>query len=329
MQDENNVVTIDENEGQLLMFHDPEENTDIQVKLLDETVWLTQDQIAMLFHIDQSGVSKHLKNIFTNRELDEKSNMQFLHIAKSDKPVKHYNLDVILSVGYRVNTRRGTQFRIWATGRLKEYIIKGYALDEKRLRETGQIDQLIEQVRSIRTSEQAMFRKITDIFATSKDYNSDSEEAQNFFATVQNKLHYAVNNMTAAELIIERANEDVPHMGLRIWKGKRDITKDDAVIAKNYLTPIELKLLELLGEQFMSFAEFQYTDKKEMRMADWIRKLDELLVLNEREILQNRGKVSRKEMERIIDEKLKKYRQNIKWGKLQIDTHNLNDENNR
>lgn len=329
MQDENNVVTIDENEGQLLMFHDPEENTDIQVKLLDETVWLTQDQIAMLFHIDQSGVSKHLKNIFTNRELDEKSNMQFLHIAKSDKPVKHYNLDVILSVGYRVNTRRGTQFRIWATGRLKEYIIKGYALDEKRLRETGQIDQLIEQVRSIRTSEQAMFRKITDIFATSKDYNSDSEEAQNFFATVQNKLHYAVNNMTAAELIIERANEDVPHMGLRIWKGKRDITKDDAVIAKNYLTPIELKLLELLGEQFMSFAEFQYTDKKEMRMADWIRKLDELLVLNEREILQNRGKVSRKEMERIIDEKLKKYRQNIKGGKLQIDTHNLNDENNR
>ena len=303
---------IQKNEGQLLMFHDPEKNTNIQVKMLDETVWLTQEQIAMLFHIDQSGVSKHLKNIFTSGELDEKSNMQFLHITNSDKPVKHYNLDVILSVGYRVNTRRGTQFRIWATGRLKEYLLNGYTLDEKRLQETGQIDKLIEQVRAIRTSEKAMYRKITDIFATSVDYDPKSDIAHNFFATIQNKLHYAVHGKTATEVIVDRADSNKPHMGLTSWEGKRDITRADAETAKNYLDTIELKLLELLGEQFLSFAEFQYTDKKKMCMKDWNRKFDELLELNERHILQGLGHISREMMGQYIDEELRQYKKNKK-----------------
>ena len=327
MQNGNNAIAIQENEGQLLMFHDPEENTDIQVKMLDETVWLTQEQMSILFHKATSTISKHIKNIYKEGELQTISTVRKIRIVQNEgghdveREINHYNLDMIISVGYRVNSKRGTQFRIWATGRLKEYILKGYALDERRLRETNQIDQLIEQVRSIRTSERAMYRKITDIFATSKDYNPDSEIAHNFFATIQNKLHYAIHESTAAEVIVERADSEKPHMGLTHWTGKTDITKADAKVAKNYLDTVELKLLELLGEQFLSFAEFQYTDKKEMYMKDWVRKFDELLALNERKILHNRGTVSREEMERRIDEELQKYKQNKKNGKLGLNAN--------
>ena len=321
MAEEKHIQVQDD---QMLMFHDSEENTDIQVKMLDETVWLTQDQMAQLFHTTKPNINMHISNILKDGELQEISTIKnFLTVQKEgermvERSRPHYNLDMIISVGYRVNSRRGTEFRIWATGRLKEYIIKGYTLDERRLRETNQIDKLIEHVRSIRTSEQTMYRKITDIFATSKDYDPDSEIAHNFFATIQNKLHYAIHGKTAAEVIVERADSDRPHMGLTHWTGKIDITKADAKVAKNYLDPTELKLLELLGEQFLSFAEFRITDKKEMYMKDWVRKFDELLELNERNILRNRGKVSREEMERFIDEELQRYKQNKKSGKLEL-----------
>lgn len=311
-------------EGQLLMFHDSEENTDIQVKMLDDTVWLTQDQMSILFQKSTATINEHIKNIYKEAELQPTSTIRKIRIVQNEggrnveREVSHYNLDMIISVGYRVNSKRGTQFRIWATGRLKEYIIKGYALDEKRLQETEQIDKLIERVRSIRTSERAMYRKITDIFSTSKDYNPDTEIAHNFFATIQNKLHFAIHGKTAAEVIVARADSDKPHMGLTSWTGKRDITKQDAEVAKNYLDPIELKLLELLGEQFLSFAEFQYTDKKEMCMKDWDRKFDELLELNERKILRNKGHISREEMEHRIDEELQQYKHNKKSGKLEL-----------
>ena len=313
---------LQKQDEQLLMFHDSEENTDIQVKMLDETVWLTQDDMAKLFHTTKQNISKHIKNIFLEGELAEISTVKDLLTVQTEgarevsRSLTHYNLDMIISVGYRVNSRRGTEFRIWATGRLKEYLVKGYAIDERRIQETDQIDRLVEYVRSIRTSERAMYRKITDIFATSKDYDSESEIAHNFFATIQNKLHYAIHGKTAAEMIVERADSDMPHMGLTHWTGKTDITKTDAKVAKNYLDPTELKLLELLGEQFLSFAEFQITDKKEMYMKDWVKKFDELLELNERRILKNRGKVSREEMERFIDEELQRYKENKKSGKL-------------
>ena len=310
MQEHEKSLAVVEKEGQLLMFHTPNEDTTIPVKMVNETMWLTQDQMAKLFHIDRTGITKHLANIFANEELNEKSNVQFLHIVNSDKPVKHYNLDVIISVGYRVNSKIGTQFRIWATGRLKEYMIKGYALDKDRLSTLGSkyFDELVEKVREIRTSERESYRKITGIFTTSKDYNPNSETAQKFFATVQNKLHYAIHGHTAAELIVERADSQKDHMGLTNWKGKKDITKADAIVAKNYLDRIELKLLTLLGEQFLSFAEFQYTDQKSLYMKDWEKKLNELLILNDRQILSHRGMISREEMEHRIDEEIKKYK---------------------
>lgn len=306
---------IQKNEGQFLMFHDSEGNMDIPVKMLDETVWLTQEQMAQLFHTTKQNISKHIKNIFIEGELQHNSVVKDLLTTADDGKIyqmAYYNLDVIISVGYRVNSRRGTQFRIWATGRLREYILNGYALDEKRLQETGQIDKLLERVRAIRTSEKAMYRKITDILVTSVDYDPESDIAHNFFATIQNKLHYAVHGKTATEVIIDRADSNKPHMGLMSWVGKRDITRADAEIAKNYLDPLELKLLELLGEQFLSFAEFQYTDKKKMCMKDWDRKFDELLELNERRILQGFGLVSRKMMEQYIEEELRQYQKNKK-----------------
>lgn len=309
---------IQKKDEPFLIFHDSEGNLDIPVKMLDETVWLTQDQMATLFHSTRQNIGQHINNIFKDGELQIDSTIKNFFIVQKEgdrdvqREIPHYNLDVIISVGYRVNSRRGTQFRIWATGRLREYILNGYALDEKRLQETGQIDKLLERVRAIRTSEKAMYRKITDILVTSVDYDPESDIAHNFFATIQNKLHYAVHGKTATEVIIDRADSNKPHMGLMSWAGKRDITRADAKIAKNYLDPLELKLLELLGEQFLSFAEFQYTDKKKMCMKDWDRKFDELLELNERRILHGFGLVSRKMMEQYIEEELRQYQKNKK-----------------
>ncbi len=294
--------------GQILLYQTQDSKTEIQVILKGETVWLTQAQMAELFQRDQSVISKHIKNIFNEGELEEKSNMHFLHIANSDKPVTSYNLDVIISVGYRVKSHRGTQFRIWATRQLREYIVKGFVMNDSRLADgqTNYFDELLERVRRIRTSERNFYEKVTDIFTTSIDYDPKTDYAKKFYATVQNKFHYAIHGHTAAELITKRIDSSKLNMGLTNWKGEI-ITGQDAKIAKNYLEELELKRLELLVEQFLSFAELRSVEKAPMYMATWIKKLDDFLILNEKQILRDAGTVSHKDMEKKVRDELKKY----------------------
>jgi len=303
--------------GQILLYQTQDGKTGIQVTLKDETVWLTQNQMAELFQRDQSVISKHIKNIFKEGELEEKSNMHFLHIATSDKLVTSYNLDVIISVGYRVKSHRGTQFRIWATRQLREYIVKGFVINDSRLADgqTNYFDELLERVRRIRTSERNFYEKVTDIFTTSIDYDPKTDYAKKFYATVQNKFHYAIHGHTAAELITKRIDSSKLNMGLTNWKGEI-ITGQDAKIAKNYLEELELKRLELLVEQFLSFAELRSVEKAPMYMTTWIKKLDGFLVLNEKQILRDAGTVSHKDMEKKVRDELKKYNEDNRLNLL-------------
>ena len=294
--------------SQLILYQTEDGQTQIQVIMQDETVWLTQKEMADLFQRDQSVISRHVNNVFNEGELDAESNMQKMHIANSDKPVAFYNLDVIISVGYRVKSHRGTQFRIWATGTLREYLVKGFVLNDERLEgnERNYFDELVERVRRIRTSEKQFYRQVLDIFATSIDYDTKTAQAQAFFATVQNKFHYAIHGRTAAELIAERINSQSPAMGLTNWSGQV-VTAKEAKIAKNYLQELELKRLNLLVEQFLAYAELQAVEKRPMYMQQWADKLDEFLRFNEKEVLQHKGKVSRLVMETKVREELQKY----------------------
>ncbi len=225
------------NNSGILLYTSVDGKTNLQVHLEEDTVWLSQEQMSELFQRERSVITKHIANIFSEGELEEKSNVQFLHIADSDKPVKFYNLNVIISVGYRVKSKRGTQFRIWATERLKEYIVKGFALDDERLKQGGKsaryFQELLQRIRDIRSSERNFYQKVTDIYATSIDYTPNDELTKKFFATVQNKMHYAVHGQTAAELIKSRADSSKPLMGLINFKGDY-ITVHDVRIAKNY-----------------------------------------------------------------------------------------------
>ncbi|MCB0016194.1 MAG: virulence RhuM family protein [Anaerolineales bacterium] len=294
--------------SQLILYQTEDGTTQIQVVVQDETVWLTQKEMADLFQRDQSVISRHINNVFKEGELDEQSNMQKMHIANSDKPVAVYNLDVIISVGYRVKSHRGTQFRIWATGTLREYLVKGFVLNDERLEgnERNYFDELVDRVRRIRTSEKQFYRKVLDIFATSIDYDTKTAQAQEFFAAVQNKFHYAIHGRTAAELIAERINSQSPAMGLTNWSGQV-VTAKDARIAKNYLQEIELQRLDLLVEQFLAYAELQAVEKRPMYMQQWVTKLDEFLRFNEKEVLQHKGKVSRQDMEAKVRDELQRY----------------------
>lgn len=294
--------------SQLILYQTEDGETQIQVVLQGETVWLTQKEMAELFQRDQSVISRHINKVFKEGELDAESNMHFLHIANSDKPVAFYNLDVTISVGYRVKSHRGTQFRIWATRTLREYLVKGFVMDDARLEgsERNYFDELVERVRQIRSSEKQFYRKVLDIFATSIDYDTKTAQAQEFFAAVQNKFHYAIHGRTAAELIAERIDSRVPAMGLTNWSGQV-ITAKDAHIAKNYLQEIELKRLNLLVEQFLAYAELQAVEKRPMYMQQWVNKLDDFLRFNEKEVLQHKGKVSRQDMEVKVRLELQKY----------------------
>jgi hypothetical protein len=303
---------ISPSNNQILMYQTDNGELQIEVIYKGESVWLTQKQMAKLFNTDQSGVARHIKNIYHTDELREDSTMQKLHNANSAKPVKYYNLDVIISVGYRVNSYRGTQFRMWATQKLREYIIKGFVMDDNRLADgqSNYFDELIERVRDIRTSERNFYEKVKDLFRMSIDYNVQTESAQEFYATVQNKFHYAIHEHTSAELIAERIDSAKDNMGLTSWKGKV-LSKDDARIAKNYLTYNELKRLQLLADQFLAFAELRAFEQHPMYMRDWLRKLDECIKFNEKPILTHAGKVSRKDMEQKVREELEKYRERL------------------
>ncbi len=285
--------------SEILLYQTEDGHSRVQVRLEDETVWLTQAQMADLFQTERSVITKHIRNIFDSGELDLNSVCaKIAHTATDGKTyqTQHYNLDMIISVGYRVNSLRGTQFRIWATQRLKEYIVKGFTLDDERLMETGRqpdyFDELLERVRAIRASEKRFYQKVTDIYKTSIDYDPEAELTKTFFATVQNKFHYAVTGHTAAEIIAGRADAKKPNMGLTTWKGTR-VRKCDVTVAKNYLSEPELRSLNLIVDQYLSFAEFQAEQRRAMHMSDWVRKLDDFLKLNERDILRNAGKISK------------------------------------
>ncbi len=300
--------------SEIILYQGAENEPEIQVILQDETVWLTQAEMVTLFQRNKRTISYHIRSIFKDGELDEKSVVQYFRTTASDGKsynVAYHNLDVIISVGYRVRSHRGVQFRIWATRRLREYLIKGFVMDDDRLanRQTNYFDELVERVRRIRTSERNFYEKVRDIFATSIDYDSKTDYARIFYATVQNKFHFAIHGHTAAELISKRVDSSKPYMGLTSWRGEI-VTSSDAKVAKNYLEELEIKRLELLVDQFLSLAELRSIEKKPMYMADWITKLDDFLVFNEKEVLRHSGKVSRKDMEAKVRQELLKYREN-------------------
>jgi len=286
--------------NKIIIYQTEDGQTKVSVHFEDETVWLTQKLMAELFEVSVPTVNEHLKNIFSAGELDENSVIRKFRITASDGKeyqAKHYNLDTIIALGYRVNSKRATQFRIWATARLRDYIIKGFALDDERMKQNGirsrYFEELLQRVRDIRSSERNFYQKVTDIYATSIDYNVDDERTRKFFATVQNKMHYAVHGHTAAEIINERVDNTKPMMGLTSFKGKY-ITVGDVRIAKNYLSKKELHQLNLIVSLYLDFAELQATNERPMKMDDWIDKLDEFLKLSEKKLLDDAGKVSSK-----------------------------------
>ena len=287
----------------------------IDVQMVDETVWLTQARMAELFGKARNTVTEHIRNVFDEGELDENSVCRkFRHTAADGKnyEVMYYNLDVIISVGYRVKSHRGTQFRQWATGRLREYIIKGFTLDDKRLREgrtaTDYFDELIDRIRDIRASEANFYQKIKDIYRDcSIDYDPHAETSQQFYQMVQNKLHWAVHGNTAAELIAARADADKPYMGMTSFKGEKP-RKADSTIAKNYLNEEEIGLLNLIVNQYLDFAELQAKRRQQMTMKDWTVKLDDFLRLNDMEILEGLGKISKKQADDMAHLEFKEYK---------------------
>ena len=304
----------DNKQSNIILYTTEDGQARLQVKIEDETVWLTQDQIAELFDKGRSTITEHIQNAFTEGELDKKSVCREFRRTGTDSKqyqVKHYNLDVIISVGYRVKSLRGIQFRIWATQRLREYIIKGFTLDDERLKQQGgrsrYFEELLQRIRDIRSSERNFYQKVTDIYATSIDYRKDAELTQEFFATVQNKMHYAVHGHTAAEIIVKRTDSKKPLMGLTSFKGKY-ITTSDITTAKNYLTEKELKQLNLIVSMYLDFAELQAGHGRLMKMADWIIKLDKFLHLSERKLLKNAGKISADQAVIKAHDEFKKYR---------------------
>ncbi len=305
---------------EILLYTTPSGKVKVEIFLRDENIWLTQEKIALLFGVQRPAVTKHLKNIFEGNELNENSVSSILeHTAEDGKTykTKFYNLDAIISVGYRVNSAQATQFRIWATERLKEYIIKGFTMDDERLKNPENIfgkdyfEEQLARIRDIRSSERRFYQKITDIYSQcSSDYDSNSEITKTFFATIQNKLHWAITRQTAAEIIHTRADSQKENMGLTTWKNAPDgaIRKTDVSIAKNYLKEEELTGLNRIVSMYLDFAELQANSRKLMYMKDWIAKLDAFLQFNEQEILTDAGKVTAEIAKTFAENEFEKYR---------------------
>ena len=287
-----------EQNSDIVIYTASDGSTQLQVQLEDETVWITQEQMATLFRKAKSTINEHIKNIYSEKELEESQTIKKFGISEfQQKAPNYYNLDVIISVGYRVKSKQGTKFRQWATKRIHEYIVKGFSMDDDRLKQEGArsryFEELLQRIRDIRSSERNFYQKVTDIYATSIDYRNDEEITKEFFATVQNKIHYAIHGKTAAEIISERVNAEKPHLGLTNFKGKY-ITSRDIGIAKNYLSEDELKQLNLIVTMYLDFAELQAINGRMMKMQDWIDKLDDFLKISEKDVLTNAGKISHK-----------------------------------
>ena len=308
-------------DNQIVFYKSLDGFVNIEVLFAEENIWLTQKKMADLFGTTPQNITQHLKNIFADNEVDRLSTCKdFLQVQNEggrtiERKTKMYSLETIIAVGYRVNSERGTQFRQWATEILKNYIHKGYALDSDRLKygsrfSTRYFDELYEEIRDIRTSERQMYQKVTDIYATAIDYSPKANESKKFFATVQNKLHFAITGQTAAEIIVIRANSQKEKMGLTSWRrspqGK--IMPSDTVIAKNYLNRKELEHLNRIGNMYLDYAELQAARKRAVTMKDWIEKLNAFLKFSEYEILTNAGKISREVAESLVLEEFSKYK---------------------
>ena len=295
----------DEPPAGLVLYTSPDGSARLQLRIEHETLWLTQAQMATVFQTTKQNISLHIKNIFEDRELPLEATVKPYLTVQSEgsrtveRLIDHYSLDVVIAVGYRVRSTRGTQFRQWATATLREYLTKGFAIDDERLTAGGGLgadyfDELLERIRAIRASERRFYQKITDIYATSIDYDGSAAITQEFYATVQNKLHWAIHGRTAAEIITERADATKPHMGLTTWKNAPagPIRKTDVGVAKNYLTHEEMTALNRVVTMYLDYAEDQAVRQQPMHMADWVRKLDAFLEFNERNILSHAGRVS-------------------------------------
>lgn len=324
-----------ENQNKVIIYKATDGKVELDVKLENETVWLTLNQISDLFQKSKSTISEHINNVFESGELAKNSTVRnFRTVQKEgnrlvERDLDHFNLDLIISVGYRVNSHIAVQFRIWATNTLKEFIVKGFVMDDEKLKgtKTNYFDELAERVRSIRTSEKNFWLKVTDVFATSIDYDPKSDISKFFFAHVQNMFHYAIHGHTAAELIWERVDAHKVNMGLATWQGDR-ITKEDVKTAKNYLTEIELKKLNLLVEQYLSFAELQTIEQRPMYMKDWFEKLKGFFILNDKPILIDFGKVKAEmSKKKAIDEyqKYEKERQEKLGNSTSAKGNNIKD----
>lgn len=305
------------NNSQIIIYQTESGKTKIDVRLEQETVWLTQKAMAELFQTTSQNITMHLKNIFEEGELQELATCKdFLQVRKEgsrqvERTQKFYNLDAIISVGYRIKSHVATRFRIWATQHIREFIVKGFLLDDERLKNPDvpfdYFDELIRRIQDIRTSEKRFYQKITDIYATSADYDPTQETSLLFFKTVQNKMHWAITGQTAAEIIKSRANSEKPNMGLTSWRGEKP-RKQDVGIAKNYLDEDELLALNNLVEQYLVFAEGQALRRIPMYMQDWIEKLHGFLTLNDREILKDAGRISHELALRFAEEEYDKFR---------------------
>lgn len=304
------------NDNDIMIYEDKDGITKVNVKFIDEDIWLTQNHIASIYKTTQQNISLHIKNIYEDKELQEDAtHKNFLLVQKEGnrdvkRSIDHYNLDMIIALGYRVQSEVAVRFRKWATIRLHEYIQKGFSMDDERLKQGGNryFKELLQRIRDIRSSERNFYQQVTDIYATSIDYNPRSDMTKKFFATVQNKLHFAVHEHTAAELIYERVNNEKPYVGMTNFKGNY-VTLDDTKIAKNYLTEIELQRLNLLVSQFLDYAELQALEQRPMKMLDWINELDNQIKLNRRRILEGNGKISHEQAIEKAEKEFNLYRE--------------------
>ncbi|MGD0899145.1 MAG: virulence RhuM family protein [Thermoguttaceae bacterium] len=311
---ENLPIPAPQNPGEFLLYKSQDGRTRLEVRLTGDTVWLALNQMADLFQRDKSVISRHISNLFEEGELRREGVVAVFATTAADGKtyqVEYYDLDVIISVGYRVKSHRGTQFRTWATERLREYLIKGFTMDDERLKRAGggnYFEELLARIRDIRSSERVFWRKVLDIYATSIDYDPSAEASQLFFKTVQNKMHWAAHGRTAAEVIHGRADALKPQMGLTSWTGDRP-RKTDVAIAKNYLNAEEIGALNRIVAAYLEFAELQAMNRRPMYMADWIAKLDDFLRLSDRGILTHAGKISHEQAAEKAEVEFDKYRQ--------------------
>ena len=308
-----------EGQTQILLYQSQDGKARIDVRLVGETLWLTQSQMAELFQVDKSGISRHLESIYETGELAQEATVANFATVQQEggrqvsRNLEYYNLDAIISMGYRVNSLRGTQFRIWATQRLREYLVKGFVLDDDRLKAAGALgssyfDELLERIRDIRASEKVFWRKVLDIYATSIDYDGRAEVSREFFKVIQNKMHWASHGHTAAEIISQRADAEQPNVGLTAWSGDRP-RRGDVGVAKNYLAAGEIAILNRMVTAYLELAELQALNRKPMHMRDWVERLDDFLKMTGREILSHAGTVSHEDALAKAQAQYEKYRQ--------------------